>query len=162
MRCFLVRHGITDACIDPSLPKDVMMNDQGRRQIRESAQRLWHIIQKDASNICIYCSPTKRTTETAHILQDVFQTNNIPVHHDERLLNKSNIFFENITDFISHIKMHHGIVIAITHGRIIKMMYSIMECGRIDTELTDRLELDYGDVFEIKSKDKERLKFFLI
>ena len=161
MRCFVIRHGITDACTDPSLPKNILMNEQGRAQIHDACAHIQSVLMTTVfSHATIYTSPTMRTIETSKILHKFLQPlciNPITILQDDRLLNKSEIraFEDNIKQFINDLKMNHPVdnthlLFLVTHGRIIKMMFSIMDRDVIDTTLTDDLQLDYGDVFELQ------------
>ena len=153
MNVFLVRHGITDACgletinnVKPN--KDVSLSTLGRDQIREACKKL----PKDISKI--YTSPTLRTIETAEIIKDYCDTNP-EIITDIRIKNKVVAFDcsyeQNLKGFINDLKMlKEKNIVLVTHGRIIKMIYSLMTRNEIDCKFMDGLELKYGDVFLMK------------
>lgn len=143
MRVYIVRHGHTDACGGPkSENKDVPLSETGRRQIEKIRSLM------PATLSAIYTSPTLRTTETAVIVRHT--KNEIPIVPDIRLKNKDNRYELKLCAFLEDMRSRHhdeDDIAIVTHGRIVKMIYSIVSEGVIDFDLTDSLELDYGDVF---------------
>jgi broad specificity phosphatase PhoE len=153
MNVYLVRHGITDACgletinnVKPN--KDVMLSTLGRDQIVEACKKLPKDITK------IYTSPTIRTIETAEIIKN-YCDNHPEIIIDIRIKNKvvefDSSYGQNLNGFINDLKMlKEKNIVLVTHGRIIKMIYSLMTRNEIDCKFMDGLELKYGDVFLMK------------
>lgn len=129
---YIVRHGITDASLIDTNHKDVSLNKKGQEQIR----RLIPILPICE---CIYTSPTKRTLESSQILQP-----HSPIIIDHRLHNKdSESYIDNLKSLLHdlHQSPFHSILL-VTHGRMIKFLYSI--CHSIPT---NSLSIDYGHAF---------------
>ena len=76
---YIMRHGRTDwnAMYKLQGGTDIPINDEGRRQAREAAQKYRDI----PFDIC-YCSPLIRARETAEIF---LEGRNIPIVYDDRL-----------------------------------------------------------------------------
>ena len=66
-RLFLVRHGATTLSAEDRFAgsTDIPLSDEGRRQAASLAARL-----RDDTLAAVYCSPMRRTIETASILAD--------------------------------------------------------------------------------------------
>ena len=73
-----------------------------------------------------------------------------PILSDHRLKNKVESedasYENNIKEFLHDILPFENIVI-VTHGRIIKMLYSIIVENKINIKLLESLTIGYGDVF---------------
>ena len=83
---------------------------------------------------------------------------------DYRLLNKVNegeTYVNNIRNFLNNIKKETGTIMLVTHGRIIKMIYSIILYGDIDISFLDGLSMDYGSIskFEYINDEFKFLEF---
>jgi len=148
MSIYIVRHGITDACglepVNGKKPnKDVPLSETGREQIFEACQYIPQSVTK------IYTSPTLRTLETADIIKKNLGLL-APILSDHRLKNKVESqdasYQNNIKEFLHDILPFENIVI-VTHGRIIKMLYSIIVENKINIKLLESLTIGYGDVF---------------
>jgi len=74
-RVFLIRHGATPHSAEDRFAGaiDVDLSDEGRRQAEALAVRL-----SDDHIVAVYCSPMKRTTETATIVAGPHQLTPIP------------------------------------------------------------------------------------
>jgi broad specificity phosphatase PhoE len=153
MRVYLVRHGITDACgletvnnIKPN--KDVSLSELGRQQVKKACLQLPRNISK------IYTSPTLRTIETSEIIKDYYHSN-VEIIPDVRIKNKIQIMDTsypiNLQGFLQELSLQEEEdIVIVTHGRIIKMLYSLTFYKCIDCNFMDSLEIDYGDVFEME------------
>jgi broad specificity phosphatase PhoE len=148
MSIYIVRHGITDACglepVNGKKPnKDVPLSETGREQILETCQYIPQSVTK------IYTSPTLRTLETADIIKTKVGLL-APILSDHRLKNKVESedasYQNNIKEFLHDILPFENIVI-VTHGRIIKMLYSLINQDVINVTLMNSLTIGYGDVF---------------
>lgn len=148
MSIYIVRHGITNACglepVNGKKPnKNVPLSETGRVQILEACQYIPRSVTK------IYTSPTLRTLETAEIIKKYLGLS-APIHSDYRLKNKveSEVasYQNNIKEFLYDILPFENIVI-VTHGRIIKMLYSLITQDVINVTLMNSLSIAYGDVF---------------
>jgi len=148
MSIYIVRHGITDACglepVNGKKPnKNVPLSETGREQILEASQYIPQLVKK------IYTSPMLRTIETAEIIKTKVGLL-APILPDLRLKNKVESedasYQNNIKEFIKDLSPSENIVI-VTHGRIIKMLYSLINLDVINVTLMDSLTIGYGDVF---------------
>ena len=150
MKIYLLRHGITPASADKQtkkLFKNVPLSEEGRRQIIQICPFIRSNISK------IYTSPAIRTLETAQIVQShAFPEAEIVI--EVRLKNKiddetSHSYLDNIVQFLGDLRVNHqdSDLLLVTHGRIIKMIYSIIQYNSIDKEIMDCLDIDYGDLF---------------
>jgi len=152
MRIYLLRHGITPACTDKhtkKLFKNMSLSERGRQQII-------NICPKISTNICkIYTSPTLRTIESAQIVQSICSPD-AEIVVDIRLKNKiddeNDSYLENILQLLNHLQTGFSQykdydILFVTHGRIIKMIYSIIEHQSIKKEIMDDLDIDYADLF---------------
>jgi broad specificity phosphatase PhoE len=153
---FLVRHGETPLChtTDKTIDKNVPLSEKGRAQIEAICPKI------PRNCAVIYTSPTIRTKETANIIQNTSCPHAIIVT-DARLLNKADQqaqYDTNIRSFLSEILSGSENVVVVTHGRIVKMIYSIVKFGIIDIEIMDNLKIEYGDSFKIVS-DHGKLLF---
>jgi len=150
MIIYLIRHGITDACNnDQIIDKNVYLNELGISQIKFISD----LIPKN-HNYKIFCSDTKRTIQTANIINDCLFTN-YEIKIDNRLLNKNcndDLYYINIHCFLKEILELYENVILITHGKIIKMILSIIKFHKIDKSYTDSLDLGYGSIFILDEK----------
>jgi len=150
MKVYIVRHGVTDACglvsVDNIKPnKDVPLSTTGVEQVRAILDILPKTITK------IFTSPTIRTIETSQIIAD-YCTTNPEIIQDLRIKNKvvvmDSSYTINITSFLEDLSTYQDKeVVLVTHGRIIKMMHSLLNLGKIDCEFMDKLELNYASVF---------------
>jgi len=148
MSIYIVRHGITDACnqepVNGKKPnKNVSLSEIGREQILEACPYISRSVTK------IYSSPTLRTLETAGIIKKNLGLL-APILSDHRLKNKVESedasYQNNIKEFLHDLSPSENIVI-VTHGRIIKMLYSLINLDVINVTLMDTLTIGYGDVF---------------
>lgn len=131
---------MTDACGDGTiLDKDVPLNAAGIQQI----EQLHDVLLRRGVRIGrVYASPTKRTRHTAAILNG---SGHIVV--DRRLLNKQvndDLYAENLKNLFTDIG--ESDVMLVTHGRIVKMIYSFLLFGEIRRGVTDSLSMDYGSL----------------
>lgn len=154
MKIFLLRHGVTDACFQKTKMKDVCLSPIGIHQIHNLLDSLPSSIET------IYCSPTLRTIETAEIIQKKLKCKIIV---DVRLKNKLDAsnpdYFHNIQTFLSDLSFDKGDILLVSHGRIIKMIYSIINHQKIDVGVIDHLEIDYGDLFCLETTHDQTLVF---
>jgi broad specificity phosphatase PhoE len=142
MIIYLVRHGVTDACknSDKRL-KNVYLNSEVKKQINNISKRIPKIDK-------IFTSPTLRTIETADIIR-INCNPNADMNTDYRLLNKvdeGQTYINNLKSFLDYLKKENGTILLVTHGRIIKMIYSIVLYNTIDINFIDRLSMDYGSI----------------
>lgn len=161
MKVYIVRHGVTDACglvsVDNIKPnKDVSLSITGVEQVRSILESLPKTITK------IFTSPTIRTIETSQIIAD-YCISNPEVIHDVRIKNKVVVmdtsYTINISSFLNHLlTLNDKEVVLVTHGRIIKMMYSLLNFGKIDCDIMDKLELNYASIF-LMEKDSNQFIF---
>ena len=115
MKLYLVRHGLTDACLpgyDKST-KNISLNEEGKRQI--AALSIPCITR-------ILASPTLRTQETAH---QILVQSSVPlqVETEIRLWNKvshEDLYEKNIRSLLLDLSDLESVVVLVTHGRIIK------------------------------------------
>lgn len=140
-KVYLVRHGETDACgRDDVIEKDVLMNENGRRQIEKVIKKLPRTMTR------ILTSPTLRTMETAQKIQEYSWYAQIETDH--RLHNKAENderFENNIKELLSGLRDDPDEeMVLVTHGRIIKMIFAILSTGRLDRATMDIIELSYG------------------
>lgn len=150
MKIYLLRHGITPACTDKQtkkLFKNISLSEQGKEQIIKICPNISTQLYK------IYTSPTIRTMESAQIVQSL-RAPGAEIEVDIRLKNKiddeNDSYFENIIQLLNHIKENNprdSEILLVTHGRIIKMIYSIIQYNEINKEIMDGLEIDYADLF---------------
>jgi len=150
MKVYIVRHGITDACglvtVDNIKPnKDVSLSATGVEQVRAMLGSLPKTITK------IFTSPTIRTIETSQIIANYCITHP-EIIEDLRIKNKvvvmDSSYTTNINSFLEDLcTFQDKEVVLVTHGRIIKMMYSLLNIGKIDCEFMNKLELDYASYF---------------
>ena len=140
---FLLRHGCTNSCLikDKSINNDVSLNDSGILQIKLAAEKL-----KDITFDLIISSPTIRTNETAKLID-----NKCKIIIDRRILNKNLNIQSYEQDLKSFLRDLHELtfenLLIVTHGRIIKMIHSIIINNHIDTNFIDNIELDYGSLY---------------
>lgn len=154
---YLVRHGMTDACeskVLKSLHKDVPLNAVGRTQI---LQKVLPVLYKASSSPItmiqkIMTSPVMRTVETAEIIQKNLD-NFPPLQVEPLLFNKTKYesFRIPLLEWIHglkreslHPEMH---IVAVTHGRIIRMLHSLWKTGDIDQPYDEPIV--YGAVVPI-------------
>jgi broad specificity phosphatase PhoE len=142
MIIYLVRHGITDACnnSDKSL-KNVYLNSEGKQQISNISK----IIPKIDK---IFTSPTLRTIESADIIR-LNCNPNADIITDYRLLNKvdeGQTYINNLRNFLNYLKNEKETILLVTHGRIIKMIYSIILYDNIYINFINGLSMDYGSL----------------
>lgn len=162
MKVYIVRHGVTDACglvsVDNIKPnKDVSLSTTGIEQVRAILDSLPKTITK------IFTSPTIRTIETSKIIAD-YCTTNPEIIQDLRIKNKvvvmDSSYTTNITSFLEDLcNFQDKEVVLVTHGRIIKMMYSLLNFGTIDCDFMNTLELDYASVFLMERNSSNEFKF---
>lgn len=140
MKIYLVRHGITADCLsDKKQSLDCPLNDLGISQI----------IKINIKTDFIYVSPTRRTIESGKIICP-----DAKIKVDNRLYNKKrNIehYTNELRSILDEVKSLDTDIIIVTHGRIIKMIYSILEFNYIDTNFTDRLSMEYASVSLIEN-----------
>lgn len=141
MKIFILRHGITEASLIDTALKNVSLSKNGIRQIND-------VLDLIPNNIChIYTSPMIRTIETSRIIQEKLGCDIII---DDRLKNKlddeHSDYYENLGSFLNDINDDDDILI-VTHGRNIKMLYSIINFKRINPKIMKDLDIDYGDLF---------------
>lgn len=150
-----MRHGITDACLKDTKNKDVYMSNNGVEQIKKS---LCHI---PLSVKTIYTSPTLRTIQTANIVSQTIPTCKIIV--DSRIKNKLDSefsdYFQNLKSFLDGLTGREEDMLIVSHGRILKMIYSIINFDKIDISVINTLDIDYGDLFCIHQAVEGRLVF---
>lgn len=141
MIIYLIRHGITDACNnDQIINKNVSLNQQGIIQIEYIRSK----IDQNVKNII--CSNTKRTIETSKIIQEKIISN---INIDDRLLNKNKndeLYFELIKSLLNELITKDENIILVTHGKIVKMIFSIIKFNEINKSYTNSLELGYGSL----------------
>jgi len=144
-KIYIVRHGETDACESSSgsVDKNVLMNEKGRAQIEKILPKIPKSIGK------IFTSPTLRTIETAQMIQvhSMFSTLEV----DGRLYNKmadDEEYEDNIRTLLDGLeKDPEPEIVLVTHGRIVKILFSILSVGRIDRSVMDILHnLSYGSL----------------
>ena len=162
MKVYIVRHGVTDACglvsVDNIKPnKDVSLSTTGIEQVHGILDSLPKTITK------IFTSPTIRTIETSQIIAD-YCTTKPEIIEDLRIKNKvvvmDSSYTINITSFLEDLSTYKDKeVVLVTHGRIIKMMYSLLNLGKIDCEFMDKLDLDYASVFLMERNSSNQFKF---
>jgi broad specificity phosphatase PhoE len=142
MLIYLIRHGLTDACFsEDKSAKNVYLNKEGKNQIINSAKKISSISR-------IITSPTLRTIESSEIIRSIVNPN-IEIQTDYRLLNKVNegqTYVSNLKTFLDEIKKYNDTLLLVTHGRIIKMIYSIIVHDTINVDFIDELEMDYGSI----------------
>jgi broad specificity phosphatase PhoE len=151
MIIYLVRHGITDACnnSDKSL-KNVYLNDEGKQQINNISKKISKIDK-------IFTSPTLRTIETANIIR-INCNEDANIITDYRLLNKvddGQTYINNLRNFLDYLKGEKETILLVTHGRIIKMIYSIVLYNTIDINFIDGLSMDYGSISKMEYINKK-------
>jgi broad specificity phosphatase PhoE len=149
-KIYIIRHGETDACHhkkqvymnneETEINKDEWMNEKGREQIEKILGKIPRTVGK------IIASPTFRTMEVAHRIQE--HSFFASIITDVRLHNKmenDSIYESNIISLLNDIKedMEEEIVL-VTHGRIVKMIFSIISKGVIDRSIMDIIDLTYG------------------
>lgn len=143
MIIYLIRHGITDACNnDQIINKNVSLNQLGIIQIEYIRSK----IDKNVKNII--CSNTKRTIETSKIIQQKIISN---INIDDRLLNKNKekndeLYYQVIKCLLNELIIKDENIILVTHGKIVKMIFSIIKFNKIDKSYTDSLDLGYGSL----------------
>lgn len=147
---YLIRHGETDNCHSSDKNnKNVSLNSSGIEQIH----KLLPIIPDPT---LILASPTIRTIESAHIMA---RGKNIVVE-EPRLWNKSEDYHMNLTSLLQDLRTRHDgahdIILLVTHGRIIKMIFSLITYGFIHKETMDELVLDYGDMFCVQNGSDDK------
>lgn len=162
MKVYIVRHGVTDACglvsVDNVKPnKDVSLSTTGIEQVHGILDHLPKTTTK------IFTSPTIRTIETSQIIAD-YCTTNPEIIQDLRIKNKvvvmDSSYTTNITSFLEDLcNFQDKEVVLVTHGRIIKMMYSLLNLGKIDCDFMNKLELDYASVFLMERSASNEFKF---
>lgn len=140
MKIYLVRHGTTADCLcDKKQGLDTPLNELGKKQIEKIN------IKTDL----IYVSPTRRTIESAKIICP-----DTKIKVDNRLYNKKRDlehYTNELRSFLNEIKTLDTDVMVVTHGRIIKMIYSILEFNYINTNFTNSLDMEYGSVSIIEN-----------
>jgi len=154
MKIYLLRHGLTDACFKQTKMKDVCLSDTGIRQIHDLLDHLPGSIKT------IYCSPTLRTIESAEIIQKRLGCKIVVDGRIKNKLDESNPdYFQNLQTFLSDLPLDKGEILLVSHGRIIKMIYSIINHHKIDKDVIDHLEIDYGDLFCLETTEDHTLVF---
>jgi phosphohistidine phosphatase SixA len=154
MIIYLLRHGETDLCHSKrkDIDKNISLNDKGIQQVTNACNRINSNINK------IYCSPTIRTIETANIVKTRFNLSSDLII-DDRLLNKQindNIYEEQLRLLLNDLKKLEILekdiesIILVTHGRIVKMLYSIVKLDKIDNDFLDTMDLEYGHLDILK------------
>jgi len=141
MFIYLFRHGMTDQCIDKQkgMNKNVSLNSTGRQQVENVSQLLkGKIITK------IYSSPTLRTLESAQIFRRLLDLDNVEICKEDRIFNKQTDYEKVLNSFLEDCKSQNENIAVFTHGRMIKMLYSLLLFHEIRIDFTDRLEIDYG------------------
>jgi broad specificity phosphatase PhoE len=142
MFIYLIRHGVTDACfISDKSAKNVYLNSEGKQQINNISKNIPKIDK-------IYTSPTLRTIETSEIIR-INCNPSVEIETDYRLLNKvkeEETYESNLKSFLIDLKKKNKTILLVTHGRIIKMIYSIIMKGYIDLDFINLLSMDYGSL----------------
>jgi broad specificity phosphatase PhoE len=141
MKIYLVRHGCTDECQKNIKQRlDSPLNVLGVEQIKKI----------NVKTDIIYVSPSRRTIESAKLINP-----NARVIVDNRLYNKKRDlehYSNELHSFLDEIReLNYNEVMIVTHGRIIKMIYSILEFNYIDTNFTDALSMEYGSISTIEN-----------
>ena len=143
MRIFCLRHGLTDACEnkDKTFNKDVSLNFSGKLQVLKTRDSL-HASLRDIRHV--RTSPTLRTVESAALFEL-----SVPSIQDPRLYNKKDsneAYTSELLSLLQELVWDHndGDVLLCTHGRIIKMLYSIIMYGSFRQDIIDSLSLEYG------------------
>jgi broad specificity phosphatase PhoE len=130
---FVVRHGDTGS---KCKAVDAPLNEEGRHQ----AQELIGVLPPFD---IIICSPALRALQTAQLISET-------VVVDDRLLNKkpSDTDYERALRSLLSELPTLGNVVLVTHGRIAKMLYSMIALGRLSREFTDEFpDLGHGKVW---------------
>ena len=144
-KIYIVRHGETDAChqtatVTEEVNKDVWMNEKGREQIEKTVSKIPKTVGK------IIASPTFRTMEVAHRIHDHSYFASIIT--DVRLHNKmenNSIYESNIISLLKELTEDvEKEIVLVTHGRIVKMIFSIISKGTLDRNIMDTIDLTYG------------------
>ena len=145
-KIYIVRHGETDACHQKQMTateeinKDVWMNEKGREQIEKTVTKIPKTVGK------IIASPTFRTMEVAHRIHD--HSFFASIITDVRLHNKmenNSIYESNIISLLKDLKEDvEEEIVLVTHGRIVKMIFSIISKGTLDQNIMDTIDLTYG------------------
>jgi len=144
-KIYIVRHGETDAChqkqtATEEINKDVWMNEKGREQIEKTVTKIPKTVGK------IIASPTFRTMEVAHRIHD--HSFFASIITDVRLHNKmenNSIYESNIISLLKDLKEDvEEEIVLVTHGRIVKMIFSIISKGTLDQNIMDTIDLTYG------------------
>jgi phosphohistidine phosphatase SixA len=142
MRLFCLRHGATDACenTDKSVNKDVSLNLAGVDQVLATGRLFGERLRRVR---LVLVSPTRRTEESAALLRLA-----APLARDDRLHNKKSSDGEYAAGLLSLLQdvAVHGDVLLCTHGRIVKMLYSILVHGGFRQDVIDGLVLSYGSM----------------
>jgi len=169
VKLFLIRHGMTDACtFDYQGDKNIFMNATGRNQIELCLEKLTQFPLP--RHITFYTSPTLRTKQTTELLQSYFRGLglglNLNIVIEPRLYNKQRDFYSTLRALLDEISSRKLILkeekdadewmFFVTHGRIIKMVFSILTENRINTKLTDSLSIDYANIFLLEWQDTQQ------
>lgn len=154
MIIYLLRHGETNLCYSKrkDIDKNISLNDKGIQQVIDASTKIKNNINK------IYCSPTIRTIETANIIKKECNFS-CDIIIDNRLLNKQindDKYEEQLKLLLDDLnKLNKSdesdlSIILVTHGRIVKMLYSIAKLGKIDNDFLDTIDLEYAHIDILK------------
>lgn len=168
MNLYVIRHGQTEVNLKQQINgiNDIDLNQTGIEQAKQMEQKI-----KELSIDLIYCSPLKRTVNTAKIVN----TSNIPIIYDNRIIERDtgnmmyqsvsvldlnlwfdknkDIIYENVEgfkstitrmeDFINNIKQAHQNknILLVTHGDVYKAIDVISKNGNIDMFYPENCEI---------------------
>lgn len=141
MRLFCLRHGATDACesTDKAVEKDVSLNVAGVEQVL-ATHRLFR--DRLSGVRLVLVSPTRRTEESVALFRLP-----APLLRDGRLHNKKpsdKEYADALVSLVGDLAARGDDVLLCTHGRIVKMLYSILIHGAFRQDVIDGLSLSYG------------------
>lgn len=155
-----LRHGECDRNDHGKYPHDaVCLNESGKTSILHVSSQVQHIITTTCPRrVLMYTSPIHRAYESAHLLSASLNSPSVVVSPDHRLSNKQENdveYTESLVSLMSECRavLEHDtttMIVWITHGRVLKMIQSVCEHGRICRTFTDGLD-DYecGQLYEI-------------
>ena len=154
---FGIRHGECEKnkCTNKYESDSVVLNENGQEQMQQCASFLQHTFIHSSCPYRIYTSPVPRVVESATLLRTHLQKRaewkNGEICVDQRLSNKQSEFENSLKWVLRDMKKdaeNEHISLVVTHGRVLKMLYSISKYGSIISSYTQTLDdFAHGQVF---------------
>lgn len=163
IQLFLVRHGETDMSYLKKYPlqnRNVPLNQNGIKQIEQVSRYLQNKNFKK-----IVTDNTLRTLQSSRIIADLQKPSISTIDIEPRLTNKENTsnIKKNIVDLLKVIEDEYtnSNVCWVCHGKIIKIIYYLMEYSQFPEEITKLSWCYYGGIHCLEfTNDKWNTKYW--